>query len=720
MAKDLCKHRNFGIIAHIDAGKTTTTERILYYTGKINTIGEVHEGNTVMDSMEQERERGITIQSAATNCEWKDHTFTIIDTPGHVDFTIEVERSLRVLDGAVVVFDGVAGVEPQSETVWRQANKHRVPRMCFVNKMDRVGANFQRCVQMIRDRLKVTIDNQQKGKPIVLTLPVGIEKEFNGIIDLVKMKLVTWDSAELGAKYHYNDIPADRLEEAKHARLQMLEEISVLDEHIMNDYMATGDLTEEQIHTVIRMGVLNFDLVPILCGSAFKNVGVQVLLDAIVSYLPCPTDRNPQRAIRLDGRGQPIVNTAKAIDAVDGADSEFVECSLPADPDQPLSALAFKVVSDKHIGTLTYVRIYSGTVSSGDMIYNSNKCQKERVNRILIMHANKREDIASASAGMVVVLCALKDTTTGDTLCSLDNLVLLEKIVAPEAVISMSVEPVTTKDRDKLSAALNKLAGEDPSLKLGHNPESKQFLVAGMGELHLDIIQSRLKREFGVDARFGKPNVSYRETFGKEVMLDYTHKKQSGGSGQFAKISIKFTPLPQGSGFKFINSTFGGSIPGEYIPGIQKGLENAINHGVICGFPVVDIQAELLTGGYHDVDSSVLAFQIAAERGFIEAMKDSSPILLEPVMKVEITTAVDYQGNVTGDLASRRGIVQSVETMDSSCVIVAMVPLAETFGYDSSLRALTSARASFSMEFATYQAAPTSAVAEVQAQRDKQ
>lgn len=686
------KKRNFGIIAHIDAGKTTTTERILYYAGKINKIGEVHDGNTVMDSMKQERERGITIQSAATNCEWRDHQLTIIDTPGHVDFTIEVERSLRVLDGAVTVFDGVSGVEPQSETVWRQANKYKVPRMCFINKMDRTGANFYRCVQMIKDRLKVVIDGKEMGKPLVLTLPVGTEKDFKALIDVIKMKMIVWDSAELGAKYDVAEIPADRLEEAKEYRQELLDEVSQRSDELMEKYLEQGDLSEEEIKKALREGVLSFDYVPILCGSSFKNVGVQLLLDAVVDYLPCPLDIDDNKGINPDTGAEELRKHS---------DSE------------PLSGLAFKIVNDKFVGSLTYFRIYSGVLKVGEMVYNPGKDKEERIGRMLLMHADKREDIKEAGAGSVVALCALKDTSTGDTLCSKDKPILLEKIECPQPVIQMSVAPSTEADRGKLGVALNRLCKEDPSLRMGNDPESGEFILSGMGELHLDITRDRLEHEFGVVANFGKPRVSYRETFGKAVTVDYTHKKQTGGAGQFAKLTVIFEPLARGSGFEFKNEIFGGAIPKEYIPGVEKGLDIAMQTGVVIGYPVVDLKARLVDGAYHDVDSNAFTFELAAKYAFREGMEKSDPVLLEPMMKVEITSPTDYQGNITGDLASRRGMIAGVESRETDCIITAIVPLAAMFGYVSSLRSLTQGRAAFSMEFDSYQAVPNHFIDEV-------
>lgn len=688
----MIKQRNFGIIAHIDAGKTTTTERVLYYSGKIEKIGEVHDGNTVMDSMKQERERGITIQSAATHCEWNGHNLTIIDTPGHVDFTIEVERSLRVLDGAVTVFDGVSGVEPQSETVWRQANKYRVPRMCFVNKMDRMGANFYRCVQMIKDRLKVVIDGKEMGKPLVLNLPVGIERDFKAVIDIVQMKMIVWNSSDLGASYDVCEIPADMLESAKKYRQELLDEVSTQSDELMEKYLENGDLTTQEIKHALRQGVLKFDYVPILCGSAFKNVGVQLLLDAVVDYLPSPLDKPANIGLNPD--------------------TEKQEERKPCD-DEPLSGLAFKIVNDKFVGSITYFRIYSGVLKVGEMVYNPGKNKEERIGRMLIMHADKREDIKEAGAGSVVALCALKDTSTGDTLCSKDKPVLLEKIDLPMPVIQMSVAPNTEADRGKLGMALNRLCKEDPSLHMGNDPESGEFILSGMGELHLDITRDRLKEEFGVVANFGKPRVSYRETFGKAVTVDYTHKKQTGGAGQFAKLTVIFEPLERGAGFEFKNEIFGGAIPKEYIPGVQKGLDIAMQTGTIIGYPVVDVRARLTDGAAHDVDSNAFTFELAAKYAFREGMTKSDPVLLEPMMKVEIVSPTDYQGNITGDLASRRGMIAGVESRETDCVITAIVPLASMFGYVSSLRSLTQGRAAFAMEFDSYQAVPSHFIDEV-------
>ena len=673
----LSNTRNIGICAHIDAGKTTTTERILYYTGKSHKIGEVHEGGATMDWMEQEQERGITITSAATTCYWQEKRINIIDTPGHVDFTIEVERSLRVLDGAIAVFDGVAGVEPQSETVWRQADKYEVPRMCFVNKMDRMGANFYRCVEMIKDRLG--------AKPLVLQLPVGIEENFRGVIDLVKMQAVIWKDESLGAEYSYEKIPDDMIEISENYRATLLDMVAELDDVIMEKYLSGANLTEEEIKLVVRKGTIGKVFVPVLCGSAFKNKGVQPLLDAVVDYLPSPVD----------------VGIVKAIDAFSGEEKDVMISAS-----KPFAALAFKVMTDPFVGSLTFVRIYSGKISSGSTVINTVKDQKERVGRMLLMHANEREDIKEAVAGDIVALAGLKNTTTGDTLCDLDKQVILERMEFPEPVIELAVEPKSTADQEKMGIALSRLATEDPSFRVSTNHETGQTVIKGMGELHLEIIVDRMRREFKVEANVGAPQVAYRETITKLCEIDYTHKKQSGGAGQFARVKIIFEPQEPGTGFIFESKIVGGSIPKEFIPGVEKGLNNIKDTGVVAGYPMIDFKATLIDGAFHDVDSSVLAFEIAAKSAFREGMPKGDPKLLEPIMKVEVITPNEYMGDIIGDLNSRRGQMQSMEARGNAQVIIANVPLAEMFGYVNLLRSLSQGRSQYSMVFAYYSQVP--------------
>jgi len=673
----LSNTRNIGICAHIDAGKTTTTERILYYTGKSHKIGEVHEGGATMDWMEQEQERGITITSAATTCYWQEKRINIIDTPGHVDFTIEVERSLRVLDGAIAVFDGVAGVEPQSETVWRQADQYEVPRMCFVNKMDRMGANFYRCVEMIKDRLG--------AKPLVLQLPVGIEENFRGVIDLVKMQAVIWKDESLGAEYSYEKIPDDMIEISENYRATLLDMVAELDDVIMEKYLSGANLTEEEIKLVVRKGTIGKVFVPVLCGSAFKNKGVQPLLDAVVDYLPSPVD----------------VGIVKAIDAFSGEEKDVMISAS-----KPFAALAFKVMTDPFVGSLTFVRIYSGKISSGSTVINTVKDQKERVGRMLLMHANEREDIKEAVAGDIVALAGLKNTTTGDTLCDLDKQVILERMEFPEPVIELAVEPKSTADQEKMGIALSRLATEDPSFRVSTNHETGQTVIKGMGELHLEIIVDRMRREFKVEANVGAPQVAYRETITKLCEIDYTHKKQSGGAGQFARVKIIFEPQEPGTGFIFESKIVGGSIPKEFIPGVEKGLNNIKDTGVVAGYPMIDFKATLIDGAFHDVDSSVLAFEIAAKSAFREGMPKGDPKLLEPIMKVEVITPNEYMGDIIGDLNSRRGQMQSMEARGNAQVIIANVPLAEMFGYVNLLRSLSQGRSQYSMVFAYYSQVP--------------
>ncbi len=675
------RYRNIGICAHIDAGKTTTTERILFYTGKSYKIGEVHEGTATMDWMEQEQERGITITSAATTCFWNDHRINIIDTPGHVDFTIEVERSMRVLDGAVTVFDSVAGVEPQSETVWRQADKYNVPRICFVNKMDRIGADFYRCVEEIKSKLG--------AKPIVTQLPVGIENDFNGMIDLIKMKYVFWDKeTALGAKYDTGEIPADMMAKAKEWRAKMLEGIVDMDDAALEKYLNGEEPDEATIKKCLRKGTTSFTFVPVICGAAFKNKGVQQLLDAIVDYLPSPLEIN---------NGQ-----------VKGTDLSKEEKEVLRDrkDEEPFSGLAFKIMSDPFVGSLTFMRVYTGVLEAGSYVQNTTKDQRERIGRMLLMHANTREDIKEARAGDIVALAGLKSTTTGDTLSSTEKPIILEKMIFPEPVIEVAVEPKSKADQEKMGVALSRLAQEDPSFRVTSDQESGQTIIKGMGELHLEIIVDRMKREFKVEANVGAPQVAYRETIGKKHTVDYTHKKQSGGSGQFARVIIEFEPLPPGSGYKFESKIFGGSVPREYIPGVEKGLESARNTGVIAGFPVIDFAAYLVDGAYHDVDSSALAFEIAARAAFREGLPGASPKLLEPVMKVEIVTPEDYMGDVIGDLNSRRGQVTGMDQRGNARVINAMVPLASMFGYVNTLRSMSQGRAQYSMHFDHYEHVP--------------
>jgi elongation factor G len=680
----LDRYRNIGIMAHIDAGKTTTTERILYYTGRSYKIGEVHDGNATMDWMEQEQERGITITSAATTTMWRDHRVNIIDTPGHVDFTIEVERSLRVLDGAVAVFDSVAGVEPQSETVWRQADKYAVPRICFVNKMDRIGADFYRCVDMIIDRLGAT--------PLVTQLPVGSEAEFAGVIDLLKMQAIIWKDESLGAEFEYTDIPADLQDQAAEYREKLVETAVEQDDDAMEAYLEGNEPDEETLIKCIHKGTVNLDFVPVLCGSAFKNKGVQPLLDSVVDYLPSPTE-------------------VAAIKGIDVKTEEEIQRNNS--DDEPFSALAFKIMNDPFVGSLTFARVYSGVVESGQSIMNSVKGKRERVGRMLLMHANDREDIKEARAGDIVALAGLKETTTGDTLCDPDNQVILERMEFPDPVIEIAVEPKTKGDQEKMGQALARLAAEDPSFRVTTDHESGQTVIKGMGELHLEILVDRMKREFKVDANVGQPQVAYRETIKVPADIDYTHKKQTGGAGQFARIKVKFEPLPPGSGFEFINSTVGGSVPKEYVPGVEKGINSAMESGPLSGFPVTDLKAELYDGDSHDVDSSVMAFEIAARAAFREGVLKGKPALLEPMMKVEVVTPEEYMGDIIGDLNSRRGNVNSMDQRGNARVINAMVPLANMFGYVNTLRSMSQGRAQFTMHFDHYAETPHAVSEEV-------
>jgi elongation factor G len=682
----LDRYRNIGIMAHIDAGKTTTTERILYYTGRSYKIGEVHEGTATMDWMEQEQERGITITSAATTCFWRDNRINIIDTPGHVDFTIEVERSLRVLDGAVTVFDSVAGVEPQSETVWRQADKYGVPRICFVNKMDRIGANFFRTVDMIVDRLG--------AKPLVLHLPMGVESEFSGVIDLVRMKAIKWLDEDLGAKFDVIDIPADMAKQAAEYRHKLLEMAIEQDDVALEAYLAGKEPDEATLIKCIRKGTVSFSFVPVICGSAFKNKGVQPLLDAVVDYLPAPTDIPPVKGMKMD-TDEPV--TRKASD------------------DEPFSGLAFKIMTDPFVGSLTFVRIYSGVLATSSMVLNSVKDNRERIGRMLLMHANHREDIKEARTGDIVALAGLKNTTTGDTLCDADNPVVLERMVFPEPVIEIAVEPKTKGDQEKMGAALARLATEDPSFRVTVDHESGQTVIKGMGELHLEIIVDRMKREFKVEANVGAPQVAYRETITRTSEVDYTHKKQTGGSGQYARVKIRFEPLPPGSGYQFENDVVGGTVPKEYIPGVEKGLKGSIDNGVLAGFPVIDFKATLYDGAYHDVDSSALAFEIASRAAFKEGIQKAGPKLLEPIMRVEVVTPRDYMGDVIGDLNSRRGRITGQDQRGNAEVINAMVPLANMFGYVNTLRSMSQGRAQYTMHFDHYEQVPQAVADEVRA-----
>jgi len=682
----LNRYRNIGIMAHIDAGKTTTTERILYYTGRSYKIGEVHEGTAVMDWMEQEQERGITITSAATTCFWNDNRINIIDTPGHVDFTIEVERSLRVLDGAVAVFDGVAGVEPQSETVWRQADKYRVPRICFVNKMDRTGANFYRCVDMIVDRLG--------ARPLVIQLPIGSEAEFVGVVDLVQMKAIIWQDETLGAKFDVVEIPDSMKEEAKKYHAQLIEMAVEVDDAALEKYLNGEEPSQDVLKACIRKGVLKGNFVPVMCGSAFKNKGVQPLLDCVVNYLPSPDD------------------IASVTGTLPDKDEEIIR---KAEDHEPFSGLAFKIMTDPFVGTLTFVRVYSGTLKAGSYILNSTKDERERIGRMLLMHANTREDIKEAYAGDIVALCGLKDTTTGDTLCEPTQPVILEKMEFPEPVIEIAVEPKTKADQEKMGIALARLASEDPSFRVSSDNESGQTIIKGMGELHLEIIVDRMKREFKVEANIGAPQVAYRETITKIGEIDYTHKKQSGGSGQFARIKLKFEPLEPGSGFIFENEIVGGVVPKEYIPGVIKGLQSSLDTGVLAGFPVIDFKATLFDGSYHDVDSSALAFEIAARAAFREGIPKCAPKLLEPIMKVEVVTPEEYMGDVIGDLNSRRGQVTGMDQRANARVILAKVPLANMFGYVNTLRSMSQGRGQFTMQFDHYEQVPQHVADEIRA-----
>jgi elongation factor G len=686
-AVELAKVRNIGVMAHIDAGKTTTTERILFYTGINYKLGEVHEGAATMDWMEQEQERGITITSAATTTLWRDNTINIIDTPGHVDFTVEVERSLRVLDGAVAVFDGVAGVEPQSETVWRQADRYGVPRICFVNKMDRVGAEFHRCVEMITDRLGAT--------PLVVQLPWGVESDFRGVIDLVRMRALLWQTEGKGDKYDVVAIPDDHAEAARQWRDKLLETIAENDEEMMEAYLEGTEPSEEQLVAAIRRATIAGGITPVLCGSAFKNKGVQPMLDAIVDYLPSPVDIPPVQGHEVNNEEQVVLRKA--------------------DPSEPFSALAFKIMSDQHLGKLTYIRIYSGTLESGSNVINSSKGRRERIGKIYQMHANKREERPTAIAGQIVAVMGLKGTSTGDTLCDPSKQVILESMTFPAPVINVAIEPKTKGDQDKLGTAIQRLAEEDPTFQVRTDEETGQTIISGMGELHLEILVDRMRREFHVEANIGRPQVAYRETIRKKVeKVDYTHKKQTGGAGQYARVVINLEPTGgDGGGYEFENKITGGRIPREYIPSVDAGSQDAAEFGVLAGYPMVDVRVTLTDGAYHEVDSSELAFKIAGSMAFKRAAAMANPVLLEPVMAVEVRTPDDYMGEVIGDLNARRGQIQAMEERSGIRVVKATVPLSEMFGYVGDLRSRTQGRADYSMQFDSYAEVPPSIAKEI-------
>jgi elongation factor G len=677
------RYRNIGISAHIDAGKTTTTERILFYTGVSHKMGEVHDGATVMDWMEQERERGITITSAATTCFWQgmdksfpEHRINIIDTPGHVDFTIEVERSMRVLDGACMVYDSVGGVQPQSETVWRQANKYKVPRLAFVNKMDRTGADFFKVYRQMKERLR--------GNPVPIQIPIGAEDKFEGVVDLVKMKAIYWDEASQGMKFEFRDIPAELLELAKEWREKMVEAAAEADEAIMNKYLESGDLSVEEIKAALRKRTIANEIVPMLCGSAFKNKGVQAMLDAVIEYMPAPTDIPPVKGELENGK----------------------EGERRASDDEPFAGLAFKIMTDPFVGQLIFFRVYSGVVNSGDTVYNPIKGKKERLGRILQMHANQREEIKEVRAGDIAAAVGLREATTGDTICNIDKPIILERMVFPEPVISQAVEPKTKADQEKMGVALNRLAQEDPSFRVRTDEESGQTIISGMGELHLEILVDRMKREFGVEATVGKPQVAYRETIRKSVdSVEGKFVKQSGGRGQYGHVVLKVEPN-EGKGFEFVDAIKGGAVPREFIPAVEKGLRETLPNGVLAGYPVVDVKVTLHYGSYHEVDSNENAFKMAASIGFKEGMRRATPVLLEPMMAVEVETPENYVGNVIGDLMSRRGHMQGQEDVAGTMVIKAEVPLSEMFGYSTSLRSATQGRATYTMEFKHYVEAP--------------
>jgi elongation factor G len=681
------RYRNVGIMAHIDAGKTTTTERVLFYTGVSHKLGEVHDGTATMDWMEQEQERGITITSAATTCFWNgmakqfpEHRINIIDTPGHVDFTIEVERSLRVLDGACAVFCAVGGVEPQSETVWRQANKYGVPRLAFVNKMDRIGADFLRVVKQVKDRLGAT--------PVPLQLPIGAEENFKGVVDLVKMKAIIWDEASKGITFEEQPIPEDMVDLCNEWREKLVEAAAEANEELMEKYLEGEELSDEEIKKALRARTLRSEITPMLCGSAFKNKGVQAMLDGMVEYLPSPVDVPAIKGV-LD----------------DAAESEGERA---ADDSQPFAALAFKIATDPFVGTLTFFRVYSGVLSSGDTVYNPVKGRKERIGRVLQMHANNRQEIKEVRAGDIAAAVGLKDVTTGDTLCDLSNVITLERMEFPDPVISVAVEPKTKGDQEKMGIALSKLAQEDPSFRVRTDEESGQTIISGMGELHLEIIVDRMKREFKVECNVGAPQVAYRETVRKAVEQEGKFVRQSGGRGQFGHVWLKLEPQESGTGYEFVNGIVGGVVPREYIPAVDKGIQEAMHSGILAGFPVVDVKVTLFDGSYHEVDSSEMAFKIAGSMGFKEAMRKASPVLLEPIMKVEVVTPEDYMGDVIGDLNSRRGMIQGMEDSPSGKIVRAEVPLGEMFGYATDLRGATQGRATYSMEFAKYNETPAS------------
>ncbi len=679
-------YRNFGIMAHIDAGKTTTTERVLYYTGKSHKIGEVHDGAATMDWMEQEQERGITITSAATTTFWNDKRLNIIDTPGHVDFTIEVERSLRVLDGAVALLDANAGVEPQTETVWRQGDKYRVPRMFFINKMDKLGADFFNSVDTIHKRLA--------AKTAVLQLPIGAESNFKGVVDLIKMKAIVWEEESLGAKFHEEDIPADLVDQANEYREKLIETVVEIDEEAMEAYLEGNEPDNDKIKELIRKGTCEVEFHPVLCGSAFKNKGVQPMLDAVVDYLPSPVEVPAIKGVLPD------------------SDEEVTRKSSD---DEPLSMLAFKVMNDPFVGSLTFCRIYSGKLESGTSLLNTVKGKKERIGRMLLMHSNNREEIKEAYAGDIIAIVGLKDTTTGDTLCEQQNPVILERMEFPEPVIELAVEPKTKADQEKMGIALQRLAAEDPSFRVSSDEESGQTIIAGMGELHLDILVDRMKREFKVEANIGQPQVAYRETITRDADIDYTHKKQSGGSGQFARIKMRVIPQQPGEGYEFESQIVGGAIPKEYIPGVEKGINSVRDTGLLVGFPILDFKIELYDGAFHDVDSSVLAFEIAARAALRENKPALGLALLEPIMKVEVVTPEEYTGTVIGDLNSRRGQIQEQELRGNANVVHAMVPLANMFGYVNNLRSATQGRANYTMQFDHYEQVPKNVEEEVKA-----
>ena len=701
------RYRNFGIMAHIDAGKTTTTERVLYYTGRSHKIGEVHDGNATMDWMEQEQERGITITSAATTCFWfrtedgenpsgeygddaeeAKFRFNIIDTPGHVDFTIEVERSLAVLDGAVCVLDANAGVEPQTETVWRQADRYKVPRVVFVNKMDKIGADFFNCVRMIKDRTG--------AQPLPIHMPIGAENEFAGLVNLITMQEWVWDSEDLGASWSLRDVRPELKDKAEEMRAELIELAVEQDDAVMERFLEGEEPDVETLQRLIRLGTLNMSFVPVLCGSAFKNKGVQPMLNAVIDYLPGPLD------------------VPAYMGFAPGDETETRNIERKADDTDPFTGLAFKIMNDPFVGSLTFLRIYSGSLKKGDAMANSTKGKRERVGRMMMMHSNNREEIEEAFAGDIVALAGMKETTTGDTLCDVGKPVVLETMTFPDPVIEIAIEPKSKNDQEKMSQGLQRLAAEDPSFQVSSDNESGQTIMRGMGELHLDILVDRLKREFKVEANIGAPQVAYRETITKDVEIDYTHKKQSGGSGQFARVKIKFGPLAEG-GYSFTNSVVGGSVPKEYVPGVEKGLISAKDTGVIAGFPVIDFQAELVDGASHDVDSSVLAFEIAARAAFRQAMNEAGARLLEPVMKVEVVTPEEYMGDIIGDLNSRRGHVGGMESRGNARAIEAMVPLANMFGYINTLRSMSQGRAQYSMQFDHYEQVPQAVADEVRA-----